>query len=258
MTPNDLPGILRHLRLSGMLATLETRQQQAEAEQWSYAEFLARLGEDELARRADRALARRVAAAQFPRVTPLQTFDFHYNPKIPAGQIRELAACRWIRQHQSVCFTGPVGVGKSHLLQALGYAACQQEFHVAYRKASQLFQDLSGGRADGTFERRLRFYLGVDLLILDDFGLRDLSAQVAEDFFELVCQREQLGSWLMASNREPADWYALFPNPVVAEGVLDRVVNSSYHIVLEGRSYRPMHRPDAAASPPAVQSGEGG
>ncbi len=239
-----------------MLATLDVRQQQAQAEQWSYAEFLARLGEDELARRTDQALTRRLAAARLPHITPLATFDFHYNPKIPARQIRELAACQWIRQHHSVCFTGPVGVGKSHLLQALGYAACQQEFQVAYRKASQLFQDLAGGHADGTFERRLRGYLTVDLLIVDDFGLRELSAPVAEDFFELVCQREQQGSWLLASNREPADWYGLFPNPVVAEGVLDRLVNSSYHIVLEGRSYRPMHRP--GLSPPVSDLPSGG
>lgn len=254
--PNDLPSILRRLRLSGMLATLDTRQQQAEADQWSFAEFLARLGEDELARRADQALTRRVAAARFPRVTPLATFDFRYNPKIPAGQVRDLAACQWIRHHQSVVFTGPVGVGKSHLLQALGYAACQQEFQVAYRKASQLFQDLSGGHADGTFERRLRFYLNTDLLIVDDFGLRDLSPQVADDFFELVCQREQRGSWLLASNREPADWYDLFPNPVVAEGVLDRLVNSSYHIVLQGRSYRPVHRPGAELGASESSGGE--
>lgn len=189
---NDLPSILRRLRVSGMLATLDTRQQQAQAEQWSCAEFLARLGGDGLARRTDQALTRRVAAARFPHVTPLPTFDFRYNPKIPARQIRELTARQWIRQHQSVCFIGPVSVGKSHLVQALGFAACQQEFQVAYRKASQLFQDLSGDHADGTFERRLRFYLTVDLLIVDDFGLRDLSAQVAEDFFELVCQREQV------------------------------------------------------------------
>ena len=92
----------------------------------------------------------------------------------------------------------------------------------------------------------------MDLLIVDDFGLRELSVQVAEDFFELVCARDQVGSWLIASNREPADWYALFPNPVVAEGVLDRLVNSSYHVVLEGRSYRPMHRPDAVPETPTA------
>jgi DNA replication protein DnaC len=130
----------------------------------------------------------------------------------------------------------------------LGYAACQQELRVAYRNASHLFQDLSGGHADGTFKRRVRYYLALDWLIVDDFGLRELSVQVAEDFFARVRQREQQGSWLIASNRQPADWYGLFANPVVAEGVLDRLINSSYHLVLEGRSYRPMHRPTTPAT----------
>ena len=253
MLPQELATTLRRLRLSGMLDTVALRQQEAEAEQLDYSEFLARLCEDEVQRRANRALARRVATARFPRITPLSTFDFTYNPGIPAARIRDLAACHWIGRHQSVCFTGPVGVGKSHLAQAIGYAACQHEYHVAYRKASQLFQDLSGGHADGTFERRLRSYLTCDLLIVDDFGLRELSAPVADDFFELVCQRDQQGSWLVVSNREPADWYGLFPNPIIAEGVLDRLVNSSYHIVLEGKSYRPRHRPQDPSQAPSVE-----
>lgn len=110
----------------------------------------------------------------------------------------------------------------------LGYIACQRGYNVVYRKASKLLADLGGGHADGTFERRMRTYLGPDLLIIDDFGLRDFTPLQAEDFYELVCERYRSGSLMVVSNRTPKDWYALFPNPVLADGALDRLINSSH------------------------------
>jgi DNA replication protein DnaC len=232
-----------------MLDTLDIRVQQAETDRLGYLEFLNRLCQDEVQRRANTALDRRVNKAHFDQVCTLATFDFNYNPKIPAGIIRDLATCAWLPRHESVCLTGPVGVGKSHIAQAIGYAACQQGFDVAYRKASQLFQDLTGGHADGTFERRMRNWLQWDLIIVDDFGLRELAVQAAEDLFELVCQRDQKKSWLIVSNWSPEDWYGLFPNPVLAEGILDRLVNTSYHVLCDGKSYRPQHRPSVQSTP---------
>ncbi|MDA8335844.1 MAG: IS21-like element helper ATPase IstB [Peptococcaceae bacterium] len=248
MQVHQLTHTLKQLRLGGMLDTLDIRIQQAETDRLGYLEFLGRLCEDEIQRRANTALDRRVARAHFDSVSTLATFDFNYNPKIPAATVRDLATCAWIHRHESVCLTGPVGVGKSHIAQAIGYSACQQGFDVVYRKASQVLQDLTGGHADGTFERRLRGWIQWDLIIVDDFGLRDLAVQAAEDLFELVCQRDQKKSWLIASNRSPEDWYELFPNPVIAEGILDRLVNSSYHVLCDGKSYRPQHRPSVQSS----------
>lgn len=159
-----------------------------------------------------------------------------------------MATGTYLRRHESIIVAGPVGVGKSHLAQALGVAACQQGFTVAYRKTPTLLAELGGGHADGTFERRLRAYFQPDLLILDDFGLREFTPQQSEDLYELVCQRDQHKSWILVSNRLPTDWYPLFPNPVLAEGLLDRLVNISYHLVLQGRSYRPMRRPGTPSS----------
>jgi DNA replication protein DnaC len=146
-------------------------------------------------------------------------------------------------------------VGKSHIAQALGYAACQKGFHVLYVKTGRLLQDLGGGHADGSWEARLRRYLAPDLLILDDFGIRGFSPTQAEDLFELICDRHQAGSMIVASNRTPQDWYGLFPNPVLAEGALDRLVNSAHHVLMPGRSYRPLRRPGREATKPPLGPG---
>lgn len=249
MHPHELRPLLTRLKLSGMLDTLDIRRHEAETDRLSYVEFLQRLCADEIERRDQHAVARRVAAPRFDQVQTLTAFDFHYNPQIPAATIRELATGGFLRRHESIILAGPVGVGKSHLAQALGHAMCRQGHAVAYRRAPSLLSELAGGHADGTFQRRLRAYFVPDLLIVDDFGLRDFTVAQSEDLYELVSQRDRQKSWIVVSNRLPGDWYGLFPNPVLAEGLLDRLVNTSYHVVLEGRSYRPRRRP--GVEPPA-------
>lgn len=239
MRVHQLETKLKALRLGGMLGTLELRLQQAQTAELGYLVFLELLLEDEISRREQNALARRLHQARFAETRTLADFDFGFNPKIPAATIRDLATCRFVERKESVILCGPVGVGKSHIAQALGHAACQQGYHVLYTKTAHLLQDLGGGHADGTWDSRLRKYLKPDLLILDDFGLRELTLQQAEDLYELIYERHKTGSMIVASNRAPQDWYALFPNPVLAEGALDRLVNSAHHVLMRGKSYRP-------------------
>mgnify|MGYP005857365945 CR=1 FL=1 len=255
MKVHQLERKLKALRLGGMLDTLELRLEQARQGELGHLTFLEMLLEDEINRRTQKALSHRLARARFEEPKTLAEFDFSYNPKIPVATIRDLATCRFLERKESVILCGPVGVGKSHLAQALGHAACQQGYDVLYVKTARLLQDLGGGHADGTWEARLRRYLQPDLLILDDFGLREFTPQQAEDLYELVCERYRAGSMIVVSNRAPQDWYPLFPNPVLAEGALDRLVNSAHHVLITGKSYRPLHRPDrhyqlsAAGSP---------
>ncbi len=117
---------------------------------------------------------------------------------------------------------------------------------MLFSKASRLLSDLGGGRADGTWEKRLRRYLKPDLLILDDFAMKELTKFQAEDFYELIDQRYRSGSMIATANRSPEDWYPLFPNPVIAESALDRLVSCSHIITLTGKSYRALLRPDKA------------
>lgn len=244
---HQLHATLRTLKLSGMLDTLDARLDQAHAGDLGHLEFLQVLCEDEIARRAAKALTNRVRRARFDEAVTLEEFDFAYNPKIPAAVIRDHAALGFVDRGEHIILYGPVGVGKTHIAQALGHAACRRGHNVVFAKTNRILADLAGGHADGTWNTRLRALARPDVLICDDFGLRDFTVAQADDFYELVCERRRHGAMILTSNRAPVDWYQLFPNPVVAEGILDRLVNSAHHILLDGRSYRPNKRPDRTA-----------
>ncbi|HLZ39109.1 MAG TPA: IS21-like element helper ATPase IstB [Mycobacteriales bacterium] len=239
---HQLAVTLRALGLSGMLDTLESRLSQAGAGELGHLEFLQALCEDEIARREAAALVRRVRAARFEATVTLEEFDFGFNPKIPTGLIRDLASLRFLEAGESVILHGPVGVGKTMVAQALGHQACRRGHSVAFTKTSRLLADLAGGHADRSWPARLRRWARPALLIRDDFAIREFTAAQADDLYELVTERAGR-SLVLTANRAAADWYPLFPNPVVAESILDRLVNSAHHVHMDGRSYRPNRRP---------------
>jgi DNA replication protein DnaC len=245
---------LKSLKMGGMLETLDVRLNQCQEGHLGYIEFLEFLLEDELQRRANKKLETRVNQARFEEVKTLETFNFEFNPKIPSRQVFDLATCRFIERKEWALFIGPVGVGKSHLIQALGHQACRQGYRVLFSRASRLFTDLGGGHADGTWENRMKRYLKPDLLIIDDFAMKELTLKQAEDFYELVNERSHTGSLVLASNRSPKDWYPLFPNPVLAEGILDRLINKAHHVLLTGKSYRTQLKPEQTE--PVAEGGE--
>jgi DNA replication protein DnaC len=239
---HQLETTLRSLALSGMLDTLEVRLTQANAGELGHVEFLQTLCEDELARRDAAGIARRVRAAHFEQTCALEDYDFSFNPKIPAARIRDLATLRFVEAGESVVLHGPVGVGKSMIAQALGHQACRRGYTVAFTKTSRLLADLAGGHADRTWEARLRRWARPSVLVLDDFAMRSFTPTQSDDLYELITERT--GKSLIATaNRAATDWYSLFPNAVVAESILDRVVNSAHHIHMDGKSYRPNARP---------------
>ena len=248
---HQLEASLRTLRLSGMLDTLDARLTQARAGQLGHLEFLAMLCEDEIARRDTAALDRRLKAAHFETVANLADYDFNFNPKIPVAAIRDLATLRFVDAGESVILHGPVGVGKTMIAQALGHAACRRGHTVAFTKTSRLLADLAGGHADRTWANRLRRWSRPDIVILDDFAMREFTAAQADDLYEVITERAGR-SLILTANRAASDWYPLFPNPVVAESILDRVVNAAHHLAMDGRSYRPNTRPGrpAAGTPP--------
>ncbi len=246
MRTHQLETTLRALGLSGMLETIEARLAQVNAGDLGHVEFLQGLCEDELARRDAAGIERRVRAARFEQVSAIEDFDFTYNPKIPAAQIRDLATLRFVEAGESVILHGPMGVGKSMIAQALGHQACRRGYAVAFTTTSRLLADLAGGHADRTWETRLRRWARPAVLIADDFAMRAFTATQADDLYELVTERARR-STIITANRHASDWYSLFPNPVVAESILDRLVNSAHHVRMDGRSYRPNKRPGAKA-----------
>ena len=245
LTLDALRPRLRQLKLSGMSEAIGPRAEEARARALDPLEFLLLLLDDELARRDADNVARRIRAARFEDSCDLRDFDFTYNPELPRARIWELASGRYLQDHASVFLCGPTGVGKTFVAQALGVQACRQRRTVFFTKTSAFLTDLAGGRADGSYPQRLRRYLSPNLLILDDFAMREYTVPQAEDLYELISRRYRRGALILTTNRAPADLYPLFPNPVLAEGFLDRLLNSAHLVTMLGRSYRPRQRPGA-------------
>jgi DNA replication protein DnaC len=239
---HQLTPHLKQLRLSGILETLEARNQQAVDSKWTYVEFLTRLVEDEVERRAQKQLALRLRRATVNTTKSLESFDFSFNPTLNRQQVMQLATGDYIRRRQNVLICGPTGVGKSHLAQALAHEACRQGFDVLFVNTHKMLQHINGGRADDTLERRLQSYLRPDLLILDDFGLKPLAPPGPEDLYDIINERYEKGSIMLTSNRAPSEWPALFGDPLLASAGLDRLAHRATVVVITGASFRAQGR----------------
>ena len=148
------------------------------------------------------------------------------------------------------------GVGKTHVAQARGHLVARRGGEVRFAKTSRVLADLAGGHADRTWGARVREYIRPTALILDDFGLREHTAAQADDLYELISDRAvNHRPLILTSNRRPLDWYPLFPNPVVAESLLDRLINTSHQVLMDGPSYRPRKRPGRPDSTPPPAAG---
>lgn len=239
---HQLAGQLRQLRLSGVLETLENRNRQAIDGQWSHIEFLTRLLEDEIERRAQKQLNLRLRRATLNTTKTLEGFDFAFNPHINRQQILNLAGCDYVREKRNALLCGPTGVGKTHLAQALGQEAARQGFDVLLVSVQKLLSHLNGGRADGSWERRFATYLRPDLLILDDFGLKPIQPPGPEDLYDVINERYERGSILLTSNRAPSEWPDIFLDPLLASAGLDRLLDRAEVVVIRGASFRAQNR----------------
>jgi DNA replication protein DnaC len=240
---HQLTPYLTKLRLSGILQTLDVRSRQAIDGQWSYTEFLARLLEDEVERRAQKQLQLRVRRSTANSTKTLETFDFSFNPAISRQQVLQLATCEFVRQRRNVLICGPTGTGKSHLAQALAHEAMRQGYDVLFVNAHKMLQHIHGGRADGSLERRLQTYLRPDLLVLDDFGLKLLQPPAPSDLYDIIDSRYERGSIILTSNRAPSEWPDVFLDPLLASAGLDRLGDRAEVLVITGTSYRTQTRP---------------
>ena len=238
MMTNTLKQHIQNLHLSGLLSSLELRLQEAEANRLPYAQFLELLLQDEINVRHQRMLARRRKSADFREPRSLENFDFGFNPSINRAQIYELAACQFVRQHRDVLLVGPPGVGKSHLVQAIGLEVLKAGFVVLYRSIFDLVRELLTQETLAGEARLLNKYLKPDLLIIDDMGLKILPSKSGEILLELIMRRYENRSTMMTSNRPIEEWGKLLSDVPAAGAILDRLLHHAEIIPITGRSYR--------------------
>jgi DNA replication protein DnaC len=248
---NDaLRSALKKLRLSGLLEGLEVRLQEAAGHGLSHLEFLELILQDELAVRSDRQLQRRVKAALFRELKPLDQFDWSFNPSIKKKQVLDLATCRFVRERRDVLWLGPPGVGKSFLVQAIGYQAIKAGNAVLYRSVFDVVRDFLHDEALSAEDKVLSKYLKPDLLIVDDMGMKQLPKRSGEYLFEIIMRRYETRSTMMTSNRPLEDWGKLLGDVPTATAILDRFLHHAEVVQMNGRSYRLRGRPGGSAEAP--------
>jgi DNA replication protein DnaC len=226
-----------------MLSTLPDRVSYARKTKLAELDFLELVLQDEVDRRDHQNLAMRLARAGFEEEQTLEGFDWDAPVTFDRDRVKDLFSLGFLERHEDAIFLGPVGVGKTFLASALGHAACRAGAQVLFLRADRMFQWIHQSRADHSTERAIRKLLAPDLLILDDFGLRRLSAEQSSDFYEIVLERHRRSSTILTSNRAIDEWIPLFDDPVLAQSALDRLAHNAYQVVIEGDSFRKRQRP---------------
>jgi DNA replication protein DnaC len=243
---DDLVPMLKKLRLSGVLQSLELRSRQAVEDSLSHGEFLYRLLSDEVERRDGKQLDQRLRRASFEHHKTLEDFDFLFNPQIPKAKVIDLATCAFVERRENVLLIGPTGTGKSHIAQALGHRACRLGHAVLYVAANDMLKQLRAARADGSYDRRLLRFTTPDLLLVDDLGLRPLAGEEPIDLYEIIRQRYERASTILTSNRAVDELPPLFGDALLASAAMDRLLHGAHVLILDGDSYR-NPPPDRAA-----------
>ncbi len=236
---DELRQQLAYLKLPFMQEHMEDLIRQAAADGWSHVEFLRRLVEGEAALHQDRARARRIRQARFPVLKTLEQFDFTWPVKINRLAVRNLFRLTFIEDKANSILIGGVGLGKSHLAIALGYAACEAGFRVRFTTAIDVINNLSAAHNTGRFAAELRKYTRPDLLVIDELGYLPLDKHGADLLFQIISQRYERGAIVLTTNKVFKHWPSIFNNDsTLTSAILYRILHHAETIVIEGKSYR--------------------
>ncbi len=241
---------LAELKLHGMAKAFEEQLSMTDVRDLSFEERLGLLVEREATERASRRLTTRLRKAKLREQAALEDIDWRARRGLDKGQILRLGSCQWIREHLNVLITGKAGVGKTFLACALGHKACREGYTALYLRVPRLFRHLAVARGDGSYEKLLKSYARVDLLILDDWGLAPVGAVERRDLLEILEDRYGSRSTLVTSQLPVESWYEVLGDPTLADAILDRLVHGAYRVALTGDSMRANRSPGTGDTAP--------
>lgn len=229
---------LKNFKLAGMMMSLEERLTYANDKQLSYQQFLELLCEDEADNRNDNSYKKRYAKAKLPAHKTIEEFDFTFQPSLNKKHVNDALTCQFIREKRNVIFIGHPGTGKTHLATAIALRALSKNFKVLFSSVGEMLYQLHVAKADNTYYKRLNEYLAPDLLVLDELGFKKFPQYAADDFFEVIAKRYEMGSLIITTNKPFEEWASIFGDVILAGAILDRIVHHSMVFKIKGQSYR--------------------
>ena len=229
---------LSALRLQGLREALEEQMQSSHYAELAFEERLGLLVDREWVRRENNRMQRSRKAARFHLPATVEDLDLAPRRGLERRLVLELAQAQWVRQHLNVLVLGPTGAGKTYLACALGEAACRQGFSVRYLRTSRLLQQFTHAHADGSYPKLLDTLARTQLLILDDWLRDPLTSTQTRDLLEVLDDRFGQRATLLASQVLVPDWHVRFPDPTLADAILDRFIHNAYRLELQGESQR--------------------
>ena len=236
---DELKDYLTNLLLTWPREHYEALAVQAATENWTHVDYLTRLLEGEHLRRRDNRIQRRIQTARFPVAKSLDGFDWGWPKKINRPQIQNLFRLQFMEQNANVIFLGGVGLGKTHLASAIGYAACMEGHAVLFTTAVDMINTLAAAQAAQRLKQELKKYQTPRLLVLDELGYLPIDKLGADLLFQVISARYERGPIVLTTNKAFKHWPAIFNNDsTLAAAVLDRLLHHAETVIIEGPSYR--------------------
>ena len=229
---------LYQMRLDPMAVAFKEQSEQPSVCSLSFEERFAMIVDREWMVRENRKLARRLKAARLKHQATVEDIDYRHPRGLDKSVMRSLITCQWIKTYQNVIITGPTGIGKSYLSEAIAQKACREGFTALRYRSTRLMRELEIARGDGSYLKLLNRMAKVDLLVIDDWGLASLSDTERRDFLEVMEDRHGLKSTLITSQYPVSKWYELIGEPTMADAILDRIVHNAHKLTLKGESMR--------------------
>jgi len=229
---------LQALRFTGMAKALTEQISLPDIDSLSFEERLGLLVDREVTEREDRRLISRLRQAKLKQSACIEDIDFKHSRGLDKSLMLDLAQCRWIKNHLNILIMGPTGVGKTWIACALAQKACREGHTALYLRLPRLLQELPIAKGDGTYTKLLKRLAKVDVLILDDWGLSQLTMEQRQDLLEILEDRHDNRSTIVTSQLPQDKWHHIIGDPTLADAILDRLVHNAYKINLTGESMR--------------------